>query len=70
MPKNTPAGLIIAGVAFLSGFGLIWHIWWLAIVGLCGGIITLIIHSFAEDNEFVIAASEVARIEARAQQTV
>src|SRR3546814_7552639 len=31
MPTNTPAGLVLAGLAMVCGFALIWHIWWLEI---------------------------------------
>ncbi len=34
LPKNTAMGIYIAACSFLFGFGLIWHMWWLAIVGL------------------------------------
>ncbi|RYF53764.1 MAG: cytochrome o ubiquinol oxidase subunit I, partial [Comamonadaceae bacterium] len=33
MPKNTGAGIIIAGLSALIGFALIWHMWPLAILG-------------------------------------
>src|SRR4051812_44662816 len=34
MPKNTPLALFIAISAFTAGFGLIWHIFWLAGLGI------------------------------------
>ena len=34
MPRNSPAGFIIAFFAVVTGFSLIWHIWWMAILGL------------------------------------
>ena len=63
MPKNTPAGLIIALFAFLMGFGLIWHIWWLVILALLAGTIVLIMRTFDEDIEYVIPAAEVTKME-------
>src|SRR5207237_1039048 len=30
MPKNTPMGIYISIFAFLFGFAMIWHIFWLA----------------------------------------
>ena len=30
MPKNSPTGFVTAFFATLTGFALIWHIWWLA----------------------------------------
>ncbi|WP_033839135.1 cytochrome o ubiquinol oxidase subunit I [Mesorhizobium loti] len=36
MPKNSPIGVIVAFFAVATGFALVWHIWWMAIVGLIG----------------------------------
>ena len=36
MPRNSPTGFVTAFFAVVTGFALIWHIWWLAIVGLVG----------------------------------
>ncbi|HEV8666845.1 MAG TPA: cytochrome o ubiquinol oxidase subunit I [Candidatus Paceibacterota bacterium] len=69
MPKNTYAGLFIAGFAFAFGFAFVWHIWWLAIVGLVGVVLTIIIRSFNENTEYTITAAEVAATE-RSYKTV
>lgn len=66
LPKNSGLGVIIAGFAFIFGFGLIWHIWWLAIVGFVGAITSFIIRSHQKETEYCIPKSEVARIEAEA----
>jgi cytochrome o ubiquinol oxidase subunit 1 len=34
MPKPSPLGFVSAFFAVILGFSLIWHIWWLAILGL------------------------------------
>jgi cytochrome o ubiquinol oxidase subunit 1 len=63
MPKNTGAGLILAGFAMACAFGLIWYIWWLAaasFIGLIGGVI---IHSFNYHRDYHIPADEVERTE-------
>jgi cytochrome o ubiquinol oxidase subunit 1 len=63
MPKNTAAGLMLAGIAMVCGFALIWHIWWLgamSFVGLIGG---AIYHSFNYDRDFHIPADEVTAVE-------
>lgn len=65
LPKNTAAGIVIAGFAFILGFAVIWHIWWLAAVGLFGAISSLIARTFNDDTEYTITAAEVARIEAQ-----
>lgn len=66
MPKNTPLALLIAVGAFIFGFGFVWHIWWLAVIGLLGAVTILIIRTFDEDSEYLLSAAEVAKIEAAA----
>lgn len=65
IPKNTSVGLFIAGFAFVFGFGMIWHIWWLATVGIAAVILLVIVRSFNEDIEYTITAAEVAATEHR-----
>ena len=63
MPSNTPAGFIIGVLAFLLGFGLIWHIWWLAGIGAVGILITLILRATQDDPGYIIPAAQVQAIE-------
>jgi cytochrome o ubiquinol oxidase subunit I len=63
MPKDTPMGLFIAAFSFLFGFGLIWHIFWLAIVGLIGMIVCIVIQTSDNHPTYTIPATEVAKIE-------
>ncbi|MCF3936605.1 cytochrome o ubiquinol oxidase subunit I [Acuticoccus sp. M5D2P5] len=63
MPKNTGAGVILAGLAFLTGFGLVWYIWWLALVSFVALIGYAIAHTFNYDRDFTIPAEEVAETE-------
>jgi cytochrome o ubiquinol oxidase subunit 1 len=63
LPKNTPFAMIIAALAFTAGFGLIWHIWWLAFVGVIGVITAIIIRSTDEETEYKISAAEVKKME-------
>ncbi|WP_213993340.1 cytochrome o ubiquinol oxidase subunit I [Sodalis sp. dw_96] len=65
MPKNTGAGVIIAAFSLFFGFAMIWHIWWLAIIGFAGMIVTWIVHSFNQDVDYYVPAAEVERIENR-----
>jgi cytochrome o ubiquinol oxidase subunit 1 len=53
MPKNTPVGLFVAGGSLLFGFGLIWHMWWLAALGIVGCIALLIVRSFDKETEII-----------------
>lgn len=59
LPKNSPAGLIIASFAFICGFALVWHIWWLAAIGLLGAVISVIVRTFNDDSEYVIPAEDI-----------
>lgn len=63
LPKNTPMGMLIAGAAFLMSFGLIWHIWWLAGVGLVAVILLIIARTFDTDSEYELSAAEVFETE-------
>jgi cytochrome o ubiquinol oxidase subunit I len=63
MPRNSPLAIVIAGFSFLAGFGLIWHIYWLALIGLLGVISTVIYRSTDENTEYRIPAATVRKIE-------
>ncbi len=65
MPKNSYLGIVIAGFAFLFGFAVIWHIWWLAPVGLLGVITTIIIRTSDDHSEYTVTAAEVEALEAK-----
>lgn len=70
MPKNSPYGIIIAAFAGLTGYGIIWRWWWMAIIGLVGMIVALLLRFSDDDTEYTIPAAEVARREqARNLQT-
>jgi cytochrome o ubiquinol oxidase subunit I len=63
MPKDTPHGFIIAALAFVLGFAMIWYIWWLAILAALGILFTVIARSMDDDTHYIIPAAEVRRIE-------
>lgn len=62
LPRTTSLGLIIFVATFLMGFSIVWHIWWLAILGLAAIPVTLIGSAFRSDSERVVPAAEVAGI--------
>jgi len=64
MPKNTGAGVFVGGFACLFGFSFIWHIWWGAVVGLVGVIVTLIVRLQSDDTEYTVSVAEIEKIEA------
>ncbi len=63
MPKNTAVGIYIAGLLFLFGFAMVWHIAWLAIAAFVGAIIVFIYRAFDEHTSFIIPAAQVKKIE-------
>jgi cytochrome o ubiquinol oxidase subunit I len=63
MPRNTGMGVVISALALTAGFALIWHIWWLAILGVVGLIAAIIYRLLKEDTEYVITAKELAKHE-------
>jgi len=63
MPNNTGAGFAIGALSFFLGFALIWHIWWMAIAAALGSVATVVARSLVDEDEYLIPAEEVARIE-------
>jgi cytochrome o ubiquinol oxidase subunit I len=61
VPRNTPTGFITAFFAVLTGFSLIWHIWWLVVLGLVGAYATFVVLAWRDVSEETIPAEEVAR---------
>ncbi|KDN13656.1 Cytochrome O ubiquinol oxidase subunit I [Snodgrassella communis] len=65
MPKNTAAGLVIGVFSLIFGFAMIWHIWWMAIVGFAGMIISFIAKSFDTDVDYYVPVAEIEAIESK-----
>ena len=63
MPRNSPAGFITAFFAVVMGFSLIWHIWWLAILGFFAAVTVVLIAGWSIEREHEISAAEVAQME-------
>jgi cytochrome o ubiquinol oxidase subunit 1 len=63
VPKNTPIGFVNAFFAVVTGFALIWHLWWLAALGLFGAFVTLLIFAFRDVEEVEIPAEAIARFD-------
>ncbi|MGI2098186.1 cytochrome o ubiquinol oxidase subunit I [Shewanella glacialipiscicola] len=63
MPKNTPSGILMALGITAVGFAAIWHIMWLAIVGLVGAFIVFLFRAYNNDVDYYVQPDEVARIE-------
>ena len=63
LPKNTAIGLYMAVAAGILGFGMVWHMFWVAPLCIIAIICLIIWRSWQMDTEIVIPAAEVARIE-------
>jgi cytochrome o ubiquinol oxidase subunit 1 len=63
IPRNTPTGFVTAFFAVVTGFAMIWHIWWLVTVGLVGAYATFVVFAWRDVSETKIPAGEVARID-------
>jgi len=63
MPRNNPVGFICAFFSTLMGFALIWHIWWLVILGFVCAYATFVVFAWRDVHEEPIPASTVAGID-------
>src|SRR5262249_23595126 len=63
VPKNTPTGFVNAFFAVVTGFALIWHIWWMAAFGLFGAFVTFLVFAFRERDEVEIPGETIARFD-------
>src|SRR5258708_18781397 len=63
IPRNTPTGFVTAFFAVVTGFAMIWHIWWLMTVGLVGAYATFVVFAWRDVSETKIPAEEVAKID-------
>jgi len=63
LPKNSRTGPVIGIVGAAAAFGLVWHMWWLATLGVVTIVATVIARSFVRDVRRTIPAAEVERVE-------
>jgi cytochrome o ubiquinol oxidase subunit 1 len=63
VPRNSPTGFITAFFAVVTGFSLIWHIWWLVALGLLGAYATFVVFAWRDIVEVPISVEEVARVD-------
>jgi cytochrome o ubiquinol oxidase subunit 1 len=63
LPRNSANGFVTAFFAVVFGFSMVWHIWWLAIIGFIGIFATFMVLAWREEGELEIPAAEVARLE-------
>ena len=63
LPRNSPTGFITAFFATFTGFGLIWHIWWLVILGIVASYAVFVWFAWRDVEEYHVPAEEVARLD-------
>jgi len=66
VPKNQSTGPLLGLLSFAIGFAIIWHIWWLMIVGLIALLVLILWATLREDTERMLDPSEVSDIEKQA----
>ncbi len=63
MPRNSAIGFVTAFFAVVTGFALIWHIWWAVILGLLGAAVAVLLFGWSDDRERELSARELAQLE-------
>ena len=63
VPRNSPVGFVTAFFAVVTGFALIWHIWWIVMLGLLATAVTLLSAGWSDEREHEIPATEIAKLE-------
>jgi cytochrome o ubiquinol oxidase subunit I len=63
MPRNSPTGFITAFFCTITGFALIWHIWWMVIFGVVAAYAVFVWFAWRDVDEYIIPAEEVARLD-------
>jgi cytochrome o ubiquinol oxidase subunit 1 len=63
MPVNSGVGFYTAFFATVTGFSLIWHIWWLAALGLLGAFIGFVVLAWRDVHEYEVPAEVVAQVD-------
>jgi cytochrome o ubiquinol oxidase subunit 1 len=65
MPRNSSIGVLMGFGALCLGFGLVWHIYWLALTSLIAMFVCILFRIEDTDTEYTILAREVERDEIR-----
>jgi cytochrome o ubiquinol oxidase subunit 1 len=63
MPANSANGFVTAFFAVVTGFAMIWHIWWMAIVGFVCAAVTLLAFGWSVRVEQTISGEQLRSIE-------
>ncbi|MFS8564397.1 MAG: hypothetical protein LVR00_08900 [Rhabdochlamydiaceae bacterium] len=63
MPRNTPYGFYIGAFSFLFGFGMIWYMFWLAIISGVGILACIILRLYENNTDYYVSVEEIKNIE-------
>lgn len=63
VPQNTMIGITLSFFAVVLGFSMIWHIWWMAILGGLGLVVACLIYAWRTSTETTISAHELTASE-------
>jgi cytochrome o ubiquinol oxidase subunit 1 len=63
LPRNSATGFVVAFFAVVTGFALIWHIWWMVVVGLLGAFATFVVFAWRDHSEYELSAKDLAEID-------
>jgi cytochrome o ubiquinol oxidase subunit 1 len=63
LPQPSAVGVTIAFFASFGGFAMVWHIWWLAIIGFIGITVASLVHGWIVDREVEVPVEQVVAFE-------
>ena len=63
MPRNSPTGFVTAFFTTAMGFALVWHIWWLVVLGFVGAWATFIVFAWRDETEYEVSAEDAKRMD-------
>lgn len=65
LPKSSPYGFLVGVTVGLVAFGLIWHIWWLALAMTVMTVALVVTRTLDDDTEYTIPADEVFQLDSK-----
>jgi len=69
MPRNNPTGILTALFSTITGFAMVWHIWWMVVLGLMAAYAAFVWFAWRDEFEYEIPAAEVERVDAIRRRT-
>jgi len=63
VPKNSALGFALAFLMVGFGFGMVWHIWWMAAAAFAAIFIAIYLFTWSEDDEREMLVGEIAHFE-------